>query len=98
MVPPHSQRYYISHALVSYFVFSLKRSAHLQNNQGIGAMASVQKASRLVAHPAPNPRYICKPNNGKTADNVYRVNIAAPAAEAPYSGPKKSIMKRLHEA
>lgn len=80
----NTQKTSLLYVLVSYFVFSLSLPPHLQNSHGMGAMAKVQKASKLVAHPTPSPRYNCKANSGNAAETAYRLIIAAAAAEAPY--------------
>lgn len=57
-------------ATVSYFVLALSLSPHRQNSHGIGAIANVQNARRLVAHPTPSALYICKLKSGNTAESV----------------------------
>ena len=70
------------HALVSYLVLARSLCPNRQKSQGIGAIKTVKNANRLVAHPTPNALYIWSENNGKAADSVYLLSIAAPAAEA----------------
>jgi hypothetical protein len=60
---------------------------YIQNNQGIGIIATLTNPSKLVAHAIPSLSYIWNVNNGNAAPRLYLARPLAAIAEAPFSGP-----------
>ena len=60
---------------------------YIQNNQGIGIIATLTNPSRLVAHAIPSRSYIWNVNNGNAAPRLYLARPLAAIADAPFNGP-----------
>lgn len=58
-------------------------------------MSKLNRAKTVMAQPTPSAVNICTVNMGNAKLREYRVSIMAPEADAPYSGPYVSSMKRL---
>ena len=61
-------------------------------------MKSVNTAKIVFAHPAPSAWNIRNANIGNAALRTYLLSIIAAEADAPYSGPYASSMKRFAPA